>query len=172
MNIRRLLLLPVVAVVPALCAVQPATTLAASTQGPGCIAPHPNYIENPPEFDYAPRCPGDDDTALDPVHAAPGSAAGRPRTAGPGRPSHPTRLLARRPGLFDEAQPRLVGEHARRFEAECRDLLRQLEMALRETYFHPSKVPSTVFGEEGRAMPQQQQQSTSPSFTRLARIER
>ncbi|MEO8744515.1 MAG: alpha-E domain-containing protein [Candidatus Dormiibacterota bacterium] len=94
------------------------------------------------------------------------------RIDGPGRRSKPKRLLARLHGMFDEAQPRLVGEHARRFEAECRDLLRQLEMALRETYFHPSKVPSTVFGEEGRAMPQQQQQSTSPSFTRLARIER
>ena len=37
-------------------------------------------------------------------------------------------------------------------------LLRQLEMAMRETYFHPSKVPAGVMGDEGRAMPQQQQQ--------------
>jgi hypothetical protein len=31
-------------------------------------------------------------------------------------------------------------------------------MAMRETYFHPSKVPAGVMGDEGRAMPQQQQQ--------------
>jgi hypothetical protein len=30
---------------------------------------------------------------------------------------------------------------------------------MRETYFHPSKVPASVTGEEGRAMPQQQQQN-------------
>jgi hypothetical protein len=29
---------------------------------------------------------------------------------------------------------------------------------MRETYFHPSKVPANVVGDEGRAMPQQQQQ--------------
>jgi len=34
--------------------------------------------------------------------------------------------------------------------------LRQLELAMRETYFHPSKVPANVMGDEGRAMPQQQ----------------
>ena len=44
------------------------------------------------------------------------------------------------------------------FDAEARGLLRQLEVALRETYFHPSKVPTSVTGDEERAMPQQQQQ--------------
>ena len=44
------------------------------------------------------------------------------------------------------------------FDAECRGVLRQLEVALRETYFHPSKVPTSVTGDEERAMPQQQQQ--------------
>jgi hypothetical protein len=30
-------------------------------------------------------------------------------------------------------------------------------VAMREAYFHPSKVPASVMGDEGRAMPQQQQ---------------
>ena len=51
-----------------------------------------------------------------------------------------------------------IAEHPLDFDAECRSLLRQLEVALRETYFHPSKVPAAVTGEEGRGMPQQQQQ--------------
>jgi len=37
-------------------------------------------------------------------------------------------------------------------------MLRQLELAMREAYFHPSKVPANVMGDEERAMPQQQQQ--------------
>ena len=60
--------------------------------------------------------------------------------------------------MFEETDSELVAEHPREFETECRGLLRQLELALRETYFHPSKVPANVLGEEGRAMPQQQQQ--------------
>jgi len=60
--------------------------------------------------------------------------------------------------MFEEAAAQLVAEHPREFETECRNVLRQLELAMRETYFHPSKVPANVIGEEGRAMPQQQQQ--------------
>jgi uncharacterized alpha-E superfamily protein len=75
------------------------------------------------------------------------------------RSSRPRRLLGRLRAQFDEADPHQVVENPREFESQCQAVLRQLEVALRETYFHPSKVPTTVIGEEGRAMPQQQQQS-------------
>ena len=74
-----------------------------------------------------------------------------------GRRSRPRRLLVRLKSVFDQADTRWVAENAREFEAQCRDLLRQLEVAMREAYFHPSKVPASVMGDEGRAMPQQQQ---------------
>jgi predicted subunit of tRNA(5-methylaminomethyl-2-thiouridylate) methyltransferase len=67
-------------------------------------------------------------------------------------------LLSRLRALFENKDTESIAEHPRDFEAECRALLRQLEMAMRETYFHPSKVPAGVMGDEGRAMPQQQQQ--------------
>src|SRR5437667_110537 len=51
-----------------------------------------------------------------------------------------------------------IAERPLEFDQECRAILRQLEIALRETYFHPSKVPASVAGEEGHGMPQQQQQ--------------
>jgi hypothetical protein len=60
--------------------------------------------------------------------------------------------------MFEAADAANVAEHPREFELECRGVLQQLELAMRETYFHPSKVPASVIGEEGRAMPQQQQQ--------------
>jgi uncharacterized alpha-E superfamily protein len=77
---------------------------------------------------------------------------------GPGRRSRPKRLLSRLHAMYEEAGAQLVAEHPREFEAECRNVLRQLELAMRESYFHPSKVPASVMGDEGRAMPQQQQQ--------------
>ena len=80
------------------------------------------------------------------------------RIDGPGRRSKPKRLLSLLHGMFEDAGTQLVTAHPREFEAECRNVLRQLEVALRETYFHPSKVPANVIGTEGRAMPQQQQQ--------------
>jgi uncharacterized alpha-E superfamily protein len=80
------------------------------------------------------------------------------RIDGPGRRSRPRRLLTRLELLFEQADTHQVAEDAREFEAQCRGLLRQLEMAMREAYFHPSKVPASVMGDEGRAMPQQQQQ--------------
>jgi uncharacterized alpha-E superfamily protein len=80
------------------------------------------------------------------------------RIDGPGRRSRPRRLVSRLHAMFVEAGTQLVAEHPREFESECRGVLRQLELAMRETYFHPSKVPSSVMGDEGRAMPQQQQQ--------------
>jgi len=81
------------------------------------------------------------------------------RIDGPGRRSSPRRLLSRLHGMFIDAGVLQVLEHPREFETECRGMLRQLELAMRETYFHPSKVPANVMGDEGRAMPQQQQQS-------------
>ena len=80
------------------------------------------------------------------------------RIDGSGRRSRPRILLSRFQSLFKEANTQGIAENARDFETQCRTLLRQLELAMRETYFHPSKVPAGVLGEEGQAMPQQQQQ--------------
>ena len=80
------------------------------------------------------------------------------RIDGPGRRSKPKSLLTRLHARFEAADTQLVADHPREFEEECRAILRQLELAMRETYFHPSKVPAGVVGDEGRAMPQQQQQ--------------
>jgi uncharacterized alpha-E superfamily protein len=80
------------------------------------------------------------------------------RIDGPGRRSKPKRLLARLHGLFMDAAAPAVAEKPREFETEFRGMLRQLELAMREAYFHPSKVPANVMGDEERAMPQQQQQ--------------
>ena len=77
---------------------------------------------------------------------------------GSGRRSKPKRLLSKLHSIYVNASTQQVAEHPREFEAECRAMLRQLELAMRETYFHPSKVPANVMGDEGRAMPQQQQQ--------------
>ncbi len=79
------------------------------------------------------------------------------RIDGPGRRSRPRRLLARLESVFEQADTRWVAENPRDFDAQCGDLLRQLVVAMREAYFHPSKVPASVMGDEGRAMPQQQQ---------------
>ena len=84
------------------------------------------------------------------------------------RRSRPRRLLARLESMFELADPPSVAVHPREFEAEVRAVLRQLEAALRDTYFHPSKVSGTIFGEGGRTMPQQQQQAVRPG-TRRAR---
>jgi uncharacterized alpha-E superfamily protein len=72
--------------------------------------------------------------------------------------SRPRRLLTRLNAQFDAVDTRQVLEDPREFETQFLGVTRQLEVALRETYFHPSKVPASVAGEEGRAMPQQQQQ--------------
>jgi uncharacterized alpha-E superfamily protein len=80
------------------------------------------------------------------------------RIDGDGRRSKPRRLLGRFRMLFEQADVRAIADRPRDFEAECRALLRQLEVALRETYFHPSKVSTSVSGDGERAMPQQQQQ--------------
>jgi len=79
------------------------------------------------------------------------------RIDGPGRRSRPRRLLIRLESVFEQADTQWVAENPRDFDAQCGDLLRQLVVAMREAYFHPSKVPASVMGDEGRAMPQQQQ---------------
>jgi uncharacterized alpha-E superfamily protein len=80
------------------------------------------------------------------------------RIDGGGRRSRPRRLLVRLDSMFQGAETGWVAVHPREFEAQFRAMLRQLEAALRETYFHPSKVAGQVIGEDGRTMPQQQQQ--------------
>jgi uncharacterized alpha-E superfamily protein len=77
------------------------------------------------------------------------------RIEGNGHRSKPLRLLARLNAMYQHANPQSIADQPLDFEAECRTLLRQLEIALRESYFHPSKVPASVAGEEGRGMPQQ-----------------
>ena len=79
------------------------------------------------------------------------------RIEGNARRSKPLRLLIRLNGMYQQANTQSITEQPLDFEAECRTILRMLEIALRETYFHPSKVPAAVAGEEGRGMPQQQQ---------------
>jgi hypothetical protein len=61
-------------------------------------------------------------------------------------------------GIYEHADVPSILAEPRAFLDECRTLWRLLEVALRETYFHPTKVPAAVTGEEGRGMPQQQQQ--------------
>ena len=80
------------------------------------------------------------------------------RIDGKGRRSRPRGLLSRFRSLFARASIEVITEQPREFDGECRSLLRQLEVAMRQTYFHPSKVPTGVTGDEERAMPQQQQQ--------------
>ena len=80
------------------------------------------------------------------------------RIEGRSRRSKPLRLLIRLNGMYQQANTQSIAQTPLDFEGEVRSILRTLEVALRETYFHPSKVPATVAGEEGRGMPQQQQQ--------------
>lgn len=79
------------------------------------------------------------------------------RIEGNARRSKPLKLLLRLEGLFQHANTRTIADSPVDFEDGCRTILRALEVALRETYFHPSKVPAAVTGEEGQGMPQQQQ---------------
>ncbi len=80
------------------------------------------------------------------------------RIEGNARRSKPLKILIRLNGLYRQANTQSIAGSPLDFDAEVRALLRQLEVALRETYFHPSKVPAAVTGEEGRGVPQQQQQ--------------
>lgn len=80
------------------------------------------------------------------------------RIEGKARRSKPLRLLTKLNSVYRSANTQSILEGPLDFDAACRGLLRQLELAMRETYFHPSNVPAAVAGEEGRGMPQQQQQ--------------
>jgi len=79
------------------------------------------------------------------------------RIAGKARRSKALKLLGRLEGLYQRANTQSIAAKPTAFEDECRTILRTLEVALRETYFHPSKVPAAVMGDEERGMPQQQQ---------------
>jgi len=85
------------------------------------------------------------------------------RIDGHSRRSRPYRLLTRLKSMFEQTDTQSIAEHPLEFDAECRTLMRQLEVAMRDTYFHPSKVPSSVMGEEGQGVPQQQQQQQGSS---------
>ena len=74
MRLRRPSMLAVLALLPFVANFQPAPTFAASQQGSGCIAHHPNYVEGQLEVDYTPGCTGHDEPELDPVSSLPGSA--------------------------------------------------------------------------------------------------
>ena len=74
---------------------------------------------------------------------------------GRGKRSRPRHLLTRFRLLFARADTEAIVRRPKDFETECRGILRELEVALRETYFHPSTVPTSVTGDEERAMPQQ-----------------
>lgn len=80
------------------------------------------------------------------------------RIEGNARRSKPLRLLIKLNSVYRTADAQSILTSPLDFDGECRTLLRQLEVAMRETYFHPSNVPATVAGEEGRGVPQQQQQ--------------
>ena len=80
------------------------------------------------------------------------------RIEGKSRRSRPLRTLSKLSGVYQHADVFSVLSQPREFLDECRALWRTLDVALRETYFHPTKVPAAVAGEEGRGMPQQQQQ--------------
>jgi uncharacterized alpha-E superfamily protein len=76
------------------------------------------------------------------------------RIEGKARKSKPLRLLVRLNGIYQQADTQSISAKPLDFDAECKGVLRQLEVALRETYFHPSKVPAAVAGEQGQGMPQ------------------
>ena len=61
-----------VVIIPALVLSQ--GKFAAAADGSGCIAHHPNYIENKLEVEYSAGCSGHDEPELDPVSSAAGSA--------------------------------------------------------------------------------------------------
>lgn len=80
------------------------------------------------------------------------------RIEGNSRRSAPLRLLIKLNARYRQADVQSIVDQPLDFGAGSREILRQLEVAMRETYFHPSKVPAAVAGEEGHGMPQQQQQ--------------
>src|SRR5438445_10633396 len=72
------------------------------------------------------------------------------RIDGNSRRSKPLKLLIRLNGLYQHADVPSIMSSPSEFLSECRTLWRTLEIALRQTYFHPSKVPAADAGAEGR----------------------
>ena len=72
MTLRRLL--PFLAMLAAFGWIVPASAASTGKLGSGCIAHHPNYIEDTFEVQYSAGCSGHDEPELDPVSSAPGSA--------------------------------------------------------------------------------------------------
>jgi uncharacterized alpha-E superfamily protein len=73
------------------------------------------------------------------------------------RQSRPEKVLARMAGLFDDASPAGVAKDPDEFDREFQRLGGELTLALRATYFQPSKVAATVPGDPTARVPQQQQ---------------
>ena len=86
--------------------------------------------------------------ALDSVH----------RIDGRRRQSRPEKVLVRMSGLFDDVGPAGVLKDPEDFDREFRRLGEDLTVALRATYFQPSKVAASVPGDPTTRVPQQQQQ--------------
>lgn len=86
--------------------------------------------------------------ALDSVH----------RIDGRRRQSRPEKVLVRLSGLFDDVGPAGVLKDPEEFDREFRRLGEDLTVALRATYFQPSKVAASVPGDPTGRVPQQQQQ--------------
>ncbi len=78
------------------------------------------------------------------------------RIDGRRRQSRPEKVLARMAGLFDDAGPAAVAKDPDEFGREFKRLNGELTLALRATYFQPSKVTATVPGDPTARVPQQQ----------------
>jgi uncharacterized alpha-E superfamily protein len=85
--------------------------------------------------------------ALDSVH----------RIDGRRRQSRPEAVLARMAGFFGDSSPTAVAKNPHDFDREFRRLGAELTVALRATYFKPSKVTASVPGDPTARVPQQQQ---------------
>ena len=85
--------------------------------------------------------------ALDSVH----------RIDGRRRRSRPEKVLSRMAALFDDFAPAAVAKDPEKFELEFSRLAAELALALRATYFQPSKVTATLPGDPSARVPQQQQ---------------
>lgn len=79
------------------------------------------------------------------------------RIDGRRRQSRPEKVLARMAGLFDDTGPEAVAKDPDEFDSEFKRLGGELTVALRATYFQPSKVTATVPGDPTARVPQQQQ---------------
>jgi uncharacterized alpha-E superfamily protein len=79
------------------------------------------------------------------------------RIDGRRRQSRPEAVLARMAGLFDDSSPTAVAKDPDEFDHEFKRLGSELTVALRATYFKPSKVTASLPGDPTARVPQQQQ---------------